>query len=120
MTKRFAQGYELEAYLVFSQPLPLDAVVNPLPALKLEVYPLDETHARAIRLSGDIDEAQVLSGLRGLLGDNVRWLEVGWRGYGLIDGKREYRPWRRNAHLGFEVFMALETLEPEVRYHTPS
>ncbi len=120
MTKRFAQGYELEAYLVFSQPLPLDGVVNPLPTLKLEVYPLDETRGRAIRLSGDIDGARALEVLRGLLGNGVRWLEVGLRGYGLMEGKREYRPWRRNAHLSLEALMALSALEPEVRYHAPS
>jgi hypothetical protein len=120
MTKRFAQGYELEAYLVFTEAVPNEAVTNPVPGSTLEVYPLDEARVRAIRISGDVDGMQALESMRSLLGRSVRWLEVGLRGYGLIDGKREYRPWRRNAHLSLEALMVLEKLEPEVRYHAPS
>lgn len=116
---------ELEAYIVFAEPLELEraeAVLDEFGDLRREFYPA-ETPAliRAARLSGDADAKTVLNALRlKLTGSELRWLEIGLRGYGLIKGKREYKPWRRNAYLNLEAFERLERLEPEVRYHAPS
>ena len=119
------KDHELEAYIVFTEPLEVERAQRVLEAfnqLTHELYP-SETPAfiRAARLSGDQDAKTVLDALRAqLTGSQLRWLEIGLRGYGIIKGKREYKPWRRNAYLSLESLEALERLEPEVHYHAPS
>ncbi len=120
MKPRHAQGSELEVYFVYSQPIPSESVVAPLPGMRLEAFPHDDQTVRSVRCTGDADPPEALKALRGWLASGqIRWLELGLRGYGLIDGKREYRPWRKNAHLSLAQLLALETLEPEIRYHAP-
>jgi hypothetical protein len=118
MKPRYSQGASLEAYLVFSTPQ-LE-VTNPIQGCQIERYPENPTHTRAIRVFGDVEAGVALTALRGLLlSGHVRWLEIGMRGYGLMEGKREYRPWRANKHLSLETLTQLAVLEPEVRYHAP-
>jgi hypothetical protein len=117
--------YELEVYLVFTEPLfpeRAQAVLNELSELIPEFYPTETPGLiRAARLSGDADAQTVLHALRvQLMTNELRWLEIGLRGYGLIKGKREYKPWRRNSYLNQEALAKLEQLEPEVRYHAPA
>jgi hypothetical protein len=117
---RHSHGASLEAYVVFASPLPSDTVTNPLPACQVEIYPDSPTHARAMRVYGDVQAVVALGVLRDLLhSGQVRWLELGMRGYALMEGKREYRPWRANKHLSRADLMGLASLEPEVRYHAP-
>jgi hypothetical protein len=118
MKLRNAHGAELEAYFVFSvSPL---VEIPSIEGVRLEVYPNDDGSLRAARITGDADGHEALERLRArLLSGELRWLEIGLRGYSLMEGKREYRPWRRNAHLSVEDFVALTALEPEVRYHAP-
>jgi hypothetical protein len=117
---RHSHGAALEAYLVFASPLPNGDVQNPLPTCHIDVFPENQTHTRALRIYGDVQAADALEVLRGLLlSGQVRWLELGMRGYALMEGKREYRPWRSNKHLTEEALLALARLEPEVRYHAP-
>jgi hypothetical protein len=118
MKPKHSHGASLEAYLVFSTPQ-LE-VINPIQGCQIEMYPENPTHTRAIRLYGDVEAGSALETLRGLLlGGQVRWLELGMRGYALMEGKREYRPWRSNKHLSQEALLQLSNLEPEVRYHAP-
>jgi hypothetical protein len=118
MKLRNAHGAELEAYFVFSVSPQLE--IPSVEGVKLEVYPNEDGSLRAARISGDADGKETLERLRArLLSGELRWLEIGLRGYSLMEGKREYRPWRKNAHLSLEDFAKLETLEPEVRYHAP-
>ena len=120
MKPRHSHGVELDAYLVFTQPIANQEVQNPLESCHLEPYPENPSHTRAIRVFGDTDHQQALQVLRGLLENNsVRWLELGMRAYALMEGKREYRPWRSHKHLTREAFLALPTLEAEIRYHAP-
>ena len=117
-------SHELEVYAVFTSPLEQERIGGffaDLGNLKLEVYPDEQPgRVRAVRLSGDIAPEVALVFLRNQLeGGRLRWLELGLRGYAVIKGKREYRPWRKNAYLGLEQFRTLQTLEGEVRYHTP-
>ncbi len=119
------KDHELEAYIVFTEPLEVKRVQRALDAfngLTHELYPSETPDfIRAARLSGDQDAKTVLDALRTrLMGNQLRWLEIGLRGYGIIKGKREYKPWRRNAYLSLELLESLERLEPEVRYHAPS
>jgi hypothetical protein len=117
---RHSHGTSLEAYLVFASPLPSHEVKNPLPNCQLEAYPESPTHIRALRLYGDVSAQVALEVLRGLLETGqVRWLELGMRAYALMEGKREYRPWRANKHLSSVELQGLSSLEPEVRYHAP-
>ena len=119
MKPRFSHGTELDAYLVFTVPIPNHEVQNPL-GCKLELYPANPTHTRAIRLYGDTNHQTALETLQALLENKTaRWLELGMRGYGLMEGKREYRPWRSHQHLTREAFLALKKLEAEIRYHAP-
>ena len=119
MKPRFTHGTELDAYLVFSIPIPNAEVINPLEC-SLLVYPENTTHTRAIRLYGDTKHQIALETLQALLENKtVRWLELGMRGYGLMEGKREYRPWRSHKHLTREAFLDLSKLEAEIRYHAP-
>lgn len=122
---RGMKEYELEAYIVFAKALEVEraeAMLNELDGLARELYPAEAPDSiRAARLSGDANAETVFTALRSRLVTNeLRWLEIGLRGYGLIKGKREYKPWRRNAYLSLEAFGKLEKLEPEVRYHGPS
>ncbi len=120
MKPRFTHGTELDAYLVFQEPIDTNAVLNPLEPCKIELYPQNQTQTRAIRLYGDIDHQHALKTLQALLENKtVRWLELGMRGYAHMEGKREYRPWRSHKHQTREVFLALLQLEAEVRYHAP-
>lgn len=120
MKPRNSHGTELDAYLVFTQPLENSQVQNPLPDCQIELYPENLTHTRAIRVYGDSDHQHALTTLRALLeNQSVRWLELGMRGYGLMEKKREYRPWRRHLHLTRAAFLELPILEAEVRYHAP-
>lgn len=120
MKPRHSHGASLEAYLVFSSPLPNSELHNPLAGCQLEIYPDSPTHIRAVRIFGDTDPQTALEVLRDLLQSGaVRWLELGMRGYALMEGKREYRPWRSNKHLSLQAMLALSHLEPEVRYHAP-
>ena len=119
MKPRFTHGTELDAYLVFTSPILNQAVQNPL-GCNLENYPENPTHTRAIRLYGDTNHQTALETLQALLETNsVRWLELGMRGYGLMEGKREYRPWRSHKHLTRADFLGLTKLEAEIRYHAP-
>jgi hypothetical protein len=117
---RHSHGASLEAYLVFAVPIPSHQVQNPLPDCQVEIYPDSSTHTRAMRLYGDVSSQTALVVLRDLLDSGqVRWLELGMRGYALMEGKREYRPWRANKHLSRATFLELAHLELEVRYHAP-
>lgn len=116
---------ELESYIVFAEPLEMEgvrAVLDELGDMAHELYPTEMPDLiRAVRVTGDQEAGMVLEILRARLVENeLRWLEIGLRGYGLIKGKREYKPWRRNAYLNLEAFKNLQKFEPEVRYHTPS
>ena len=118
MKLRNAHGAELEAFFVFSVSPQME--IPSLDGVKLEVYPNDDGSLRAARITGDADGQEALERLRTrLLSGELRWLEIGLRGYSLMEGKREYRPWLRNAHLSLEEFTKLAVLEPEVRYHAP-
>lgn len=118
MNLRNAHGTELELYIVYTQPAV--AATMQLEGLKLEHYPTPDGLIRAARGTGDVDGNDALEALRAmLLSGQIRWLELGLRGYSLMEKKREYRPWRKNAHLTIEAFTALTVLEPEVRYHAP-
>ena len=127
---RHAHGVELEVYFVLAEDHASEtAVTSLLERLKLgqtdtgrdariEVYRREAAPPHAARLTLDADPGHALAALRDHL-PTLRWLEVGLRAYGVIEGKREPRPWRRNAYLSLEQFRALEALEPEVRYHAP-
>ena len=118
MKLRNAHGTELEVYIVYTQPVAIATLQ--LEGLKLEHYPTPEGLIRAARGTGDVDGNAALERLRAmLLSGEIRWLELGSRGYSLMEKKREYRPWRKNAHLTLEALTALTALEPEVRYHAP-
>jgi hypothetical protein len=116
----------LEAYGVFTEPAD-DAtriqLISPLPKNleRMTIHPAENPRlTRAIALQSDTDFDEILGVLRWALESGLlRWLEIGLHGYGLIDGKAEYRPWRRNRYLGLAQFVALGQLEPEVRYHAP-
>jgi hypothetical protein len=115
---RHAHGSQLESYFVYR--VPVHAVEVALEGARLEVYRNDDGTVRAAHLNGDVDPARALTVLRAMLErGEVRWLELGLRAYALMEGKREYRPWRRNAHLSLAALGALERLEPEVHYHAP-
>ena len=118
MKLRNAHGTELEVYIVYTQPVAVATLQ--LEGLKLEGYPTEDGRIRAARGTGDVDASAALETLRAmLLSGEIRWLELGLRGYSLMEKRREYRPWRKNAHLTLEAFSALIVLEPEVRYHAP-
>ncbi len=114
---------ELDAFIVFFEPLELGLAKRLLEfeASTLELFPLENSPLiRAARVMGDTDLKFALESVRAhLLEQRARWIEIGARGYAIIDGKREYRPWRKNAYLTLEKFSLLEKLEPEVKYHAP-
>lgn len=116
---RNAHGTELEVYFVFTQPIATAKTLQ-LEGLRLEHYPMPDGLIRAARGTGDVQGDVALNALRAmLLNGDIRWLELGLRGYSLMEKKREYRPWRKNAHLTLAAFKSLLALEPEIRYHTP-
>jgi hypothetical protein len=120
MKPRFSHGSELDAYLVFNTPIRNELVQNPILECSLEMYPENQTHTRAIRVYGDTNHQIALETLQALLRENtMRWLELGMRGYAMMEKKREYRPWRSHKHLTRDAFLALVKLEPEIRYHAP-
>lgn len=116
---------ELDAYIVYTRSVrrdELERLATGLAGLRLEAFADDGTDLyRAARLSGPTDAAAALAALKlGVAASTFRWLELGLRAYALIDGRREYRPWRRNRYLDRESMAALGQLEPEVRYHAPA
>jgi hypothetical protein len=118
-----SRGVELDAFIVFFEPLEVGLAKRLLEfeASTLELFPLESSSLiRAARVMGDTDLTLALEGIRAhLLEGRARWIEIGARGYAIIDGRREYRPWRKNAYLTFEKLSLLEKLEPEVKYHAP-
>jgi hypothetical protein len=118
-----SRGVELDAFIVFFEPLEVGLAKRLLEfdASTLELFPLENSSLiRAARVMGDTDLKFALESVRAhLLENRARWIEIGARGYAIIDGKREYRPWRKNAYLTLEKLSLLEKLEPEVKYHAP-
>jgi hypothetical protein len=118
-----SRGVELDAFIVFFEPLELGLAKRLLEfeASTLELFPLEHSPLiRAARVMGDTDLKLALESVRAhLLEHRARWIEIGARGYAIIDGRREYRPWRKNAYLTLEKLSLLEKLEPEVKYHAP-
>ncbi len=114
---------ELDAFIVFFEPLEVGLAKRLLEfeASTLELFPLENSSLiRAARLLGDTDLTLALENLRAhLTEDRAKWIEIGARGYAVIDGRREYRPWRKNVYLSLEKLNSLEKLEPEVKYHAP-
>ena len=115
---RNAHGTELEVYIVYTTPAAIATLR--LEGLRVEDYPTPDGLIRAVRGTGDVGGDIALGIVRAmLLSGEIRWLELGLRGYSLMEKKREYRPWRKNAHLTLAALTALTALEPEVRYHAP-
>jgi hypothetical protein len=118
-----SRGVELDAFIVFFKPLEIGLAKRLLEfeGSTLEFYPLENSQLiRAARVTGDTDLKMALEQTRAHLTEGrARWIEIGARGYAVIDGRREYRPWRKNAYLTLEKLGALEKLEPEVKYHAP-
>ncbi len=114
---------ELDAFIVFFEPLEIGLAKRLLEfdASTLELFPLENSSLiRAARVMGDTDLKVALENIRAhLTEDRAKWIEIGARGYAVIDGKREYRPWRKNAYLSLEKLQTLEKLEHEVKYHAP-
>ena len=119
----------LEAYAVFA--IPADdqiriAFLKRLPKNleRLTVHPdsSDSTLTRAIALQSDRHFDEILGVFTlALQAKEIRWLEIGLHGYGIIKESVEYRPWLRNRYLSLEQFAKLSAtgLEAEVRYHAP-
>jgi hypothetical protein len=119
----------LEAYAVFTTPADdasRIAFLKLLPKnlVRLTIHP-DSSNpmlTRAIALQSDTHFDEILGVFtNALVSKQLRWLEIGLHGYGIIKESVEYRPWLRNRYLTLEVFrkLSLTGLEPEVRYHTP-
>jgi hypothetical protein len=119
----------LEAYAVFT--IPADdasriAFLKLLPKnlMRLTIHP-DSSNpllTRAIALQSDTQFDEILGVFtNALVKQQLRWLELGLHGYGIIKESVEYRPWLRNRYLNLEDFrkLSLTGLEPEVRYHAP-
>jgi hypothetical protein len=119
----------LEAYAVFSAPADdasRIAFIKLLPKnlVRLTIHPdsSDPMLTRAIALQSDTHFEEILSVFtNALVSQQLRWLEIGLHGYGIIKESVEYRPWLRNRYLNLEEFRKLDLtgLEPEVRYHAP-
>jgi hypothetical protein len=119
----------LEAYAVFT--IPADdasriAFLKLLPKTleRLTIHPdsSDPMLTRAIALQSDTHFDEILGVFtNALVSQQLRWLEIGLHGYGIIKQSVEYRPWLRNRYLNLEAFgkLRLTGLEPEVRYHAP-
>jgi hypothetical protein len=113
---------EADLYLVLRQPLPINQAKGLVAPLALTITPFgdeaDPSRWRALRLAGDIEGERLLAWVQAEAG-GFRWLEFGLRGYGVLEKRREARPWRRNAHLSLAQLAQLARLEPEVRYQVP-
>jgi hypothetical protein len=119
----------LEAYAVFSTPADDATRIEFLKRLpknleRLTVHPdsSDPMLTRAIALQSDTHFDEILGVFTdSLVSKQLRWLEIGLHGYGVIKESVEYRPWLRNRYLSLEDFrkLSLTGLEPEVRYHAP-
>ena len=117
----------LEAYAVFTTPADDASRIAFLKLLpknleRLTIHPdsSDPMLTRAIALQSDMHFDEILGVFtNALVGQELRWLEIGLHGYGIIKESVEYRPWLRNRYLTLEEFLKLNELEPEVRYHAP-
>ena len=119
----------LEAYAVFSTPADDASRIAFLKLLpknleRLTIHPdsSDPVLTRAIALQSDTHFDEILGVFTdALVSQELRWLEIGLHGYGIIKGSVEYRPWLRNRYLSLEQFAKLSAtgLEAEVRYHAP-
>jgi hypothetical protein len=119
----------LEAYAVFNTPADDASRIAFLKLLpknleRLTIHPdsSDPMLTRAIALQSDTQFDEILDVFtNALINQQLRWLEIGLHGYGIIKGGVEYRPWLRNRYLNLEDFrkLSLTGLEPEVRYHAP-
>ena len=119
----------LEAYAVFTTPgddASRIAFLKLLPKNleRLTIHPdsSDPLLTRAIALQSDRHFKEILNVFtNALVSQQLRWLEIGLHGYGIIKESVEYRPWLRNRYLNLEDFrkLSLTGLEPEVRYHAP-
>jgi hypothetical protein len=119
----------LEAYAVFTTPADDPSRIAflkllPKNLVRLTIHPdsSDPMLTRAIALQSDTHFDEILGVFtNALVSQQVRWLEIGLHGYGIIKESVEYRPWLRNRYLNLEDFrkLSLTGLEPEVRYHAP-
>jgi hypothetical protein len=119
----------LEAYAVFTTPADDASRIAFLKLLaknlvRLTIHPdsSDPMLTRAIALQSDTHFDEILDVFtNALVSQQLRWLEIGLHGYGIIKESVEYRPWLRNRYLNLEDFRKLSRtgLEPEVRYHAP-
>lgn len=119
----------LEAYAVFSTPADDASRIAFLKRLpknleRLTIHPdsSDPMLTRAVALQSDTHFDEILGVLTvAVQAKEIRWLEIGLHGYGIIKESIEYRPWLRNRYLSLEEFMERSALglEAEVRYHTP-
>ena len=110
-THKGKRGFELDIHVAFAQLLPRDQALSALLALEGFSVDLYQPHPQAMpqavevqnvvpsaRLTGPLrDAAGVRAGLQTLLSDNVRYVEVGLRGFlRSAEGQTEWMPWRRN------------------------
>jgi hypothetical protein len=119
----------LEAYAVFTTPADdarriafLKLLPKNLERLTIHPDSSDPILTRAIALQSDTHFDEVLSMFTiALQANEIRWLEIGLHGYGVIKESIEYRPWLRNRYVTLEEFVQLSAtgLEAEVRYHAP-
>ena len=119
----------LEAYAVFTTPAGdanriafLKLLPKNLERLTIHPDSSDKNLTRAIALQSDTHFEEILGVFtNALISQQLRWLEIGLHGYGIIKESIEYRPWLRNRYLTLEDFrkLGLTGLEPEVRYHAP-
>ena len=110
-TQKGKRGFELDIHVAFAQLLPRDQALVTLLALEGFRVDLYQPHPNAMpqtvevqdavpsaRLTGPLrNPAEVRSGLQVLLSGNVRYVEVGVRGFlRSAEGQTEWMPWRRN------------------------
>ena len=113
-TQKGKRGFELDIHVAFAQLLPHEQALSTLLALEGFSVDLYQPHPNAMpqavkvpdavpsaRLTGPLrDAAGVRAGLQALLGDHVRYVEVGVRGFlRSAEGQTEWMPWRRNVIL---------------------
>lgn len=113
-TQKGKRGFELDIHVAFTQLLPREQALSTLLALEGFSVDLYQPHPNAMpqavevpdavpsaRLTGPLrDAAGVRAGLQALLGDHVRYVEVGVRGFlRSAEGQTEWMPWRRNVIL---------------------
>lgn len=110
-THKGKRGFELDVHVAFTQLLPREQALSALLALEGFSVELYQPHPNAMpqvvdvqdgvpsaRLTGPLrDAAEVRAGLQTLLQGNVRYVEVGVRGFlRSAEGQTEWMPWRRN------------------------